>query len=424
VCLAALVVAAASGAACREAVLALAPAPETAAIRADELLGTLQARFGPRVADPRFDALRERLARAVLVPSRVYDKPAEGMRVDGESRTAAFLGRRTAAGYLLIPSPDAPRPRRPPQYAGEVRLRRVSGSEYEWSVRDELSVGGPYVSDLAAGFGAILGAARAAARDGMATVTPAFPRTARSLRGLLAVESLRAEPAPGGATAVDLAVRIRPEAIQAEYPAYARYLRQHVAPVRAHLGAVDEAGLRWCEVGLDQLRFSLRFAAADRSLVPLAGAPRACPAALRLQGEVLTRPGLFTIGLKGLDGDVRWTRAEGRFSIELRFARQPDWQLPFLVEPLIASSLRRPFEGEGISMRLAAEDDPIGGTLWTRALGLAVRESWIIRWLGGIVGGAAGDFVGAPERESERLNGDVLEALRADIRSELAGQTE
>jgi hypothetical protein len=417
---AAAIAAAASNAACRGAVLALAPAPETAAIRADELLSTLQARFGPRVADPRFDAVRAQLARAVFVPSRVYDKPVEGMRVDAESRTVALLGRRTAAGYLLVVSPDAPRPQRPPQYAGEVRLRRVSESEYAWSVRDELSVGGPYVSDLAAGFGAILAAARAAARDGMATVAPAFSGTARSLRGLLAVESLRAEPGPGGATAVDLVVRIRPEAIQAEYPAYARYLRQHVAPVRSHLSAVDEAGLKWCEVGLDQLRFSLRFAAADRSLAPLGGALRPCPAALRLQGEILTRPGLFTIGLKGLDGDVRWTRAEGRFSIELRFARQPDWQLPFLIEPLIASSLRRPFEGEGVSMTLAAEDDPLGGTLWTRALGLAVRESWIIRWLGGTVGGAAGDFIGAAERESERLNGEVLEALRADIRSELA----
>jgi hypothetical protein len=399
---------------------ALGPAPETAAIRADELLSTLGARFGPRVRNSRFDAAREQLARAVLVPSRIYGKPLEGMRVEGETRTTAFVGRRTAAGYLLVVSPDAPTPRTPPHYAGTVRLRRIAESDYEWMVRDELAVAGPSVADIEAGLGAMVTAAPAAARDGVPALAAAFPRTARALRGLVAVEALSAEPHPSGSTTIGAVLRIRPEAIQADYPAYAGYLRRHIAPLRYRLRVVDGAGLPWCEVEFHEMRFSLKLAAAGQSLAPLGGPPRPLPAALRLQGEILTRSGLFTAGLKGLDGDVSWTRADHRLAAAIRFPRQPDWQLPLLVEPLIASSLRRPFEGEGALASLSAEDDPLGGTLWVRELGLVVRESWIIRWLGGIVGGAAGDFVGDVERDSERLNGDVIEALRQDLRAELA----
>jgi hypothetical protein len=44
-----------------------------------------------------------------------------------------------------------------------------------------------------------------------------------------------------------------------------------------------------------------------------------------------------------------------------------------------------------------------------------VRESWIVRWLGGMASSAVGEFRRAAEQEADHLNAECLLALRDDI---------
>jgi len=51
----------------------------------------------------------------------------------------------------------------------------------------------------------------------------------------------------------------------------------------------------------------------------------------------------------------------------------------------------------------------------TREVGVAVQESAIVRWLGGLGSSAMNDFAGRAEAEENRYVFEVLSALRADF---------
>ena len=76
----------------------------------------------------------------------------------------------------------------------------------------------------------------------------------------------------------------------------------------------------------------------------------------------------------------------------MRFRREPKWDLPLATERLIRSPLRRPFEGRGSELRLAVRDDLGSQAMSVRQVRTAVRESAIMRWLGGLGATAFGDF--------------------------------
>jgi len=99
----------------------------------------------------------------------------------------------------------------------------------------------------------------------------------------------------------------------------------------------------------------------------------------------------------------------------MRFAKEPEWRLPPSVGYLLKSSLRRPFQGNGIPIRISIKDNPAAQTLLNRRLSLVVRESGILRFLNRLSGTAVGDFLGPSEREANRFNADAFRALRADV---------
>jgi hypothetical protein len=159
----------------------------------------------------------------------------------------------------------------------------------------------------------------------------------------------------------------------------------------------------------------LDLAVHDGRLAPLAGPPRRIPDRLRARVELTTKTGLFRTGFRDLVADVRLERDLARPGFALRFSREPDWRLPFLVEPLLHMSLRRPFEGEGALLAYALESGPDGRVRFTREIELSVRESWVLRWFGGIVGSAASDYRLTAEAEAELFSYELLEALREDL---------
>ena len=59
--------------------------------------------------------------------------------------------------------------------------------------------------------------------------------------------------------------------------------------------------------------------------------------------------------------------------------------------------------------------------LLVRDYRLAVRESWIVRWLGSLAGTAMTEFWRGAEEEADRFSGQVLEALRMDVAALIEG---
>jgi hypothetical protein len=89
--------------------------------------------------------------------------------------------------------------------------------------------------------------------------------------------------------------------------------------------------------------------------------------------------------------------------------------LPLTVGRLLRSSLRRPFQDQGIQVRMSIRDNPGSQTLLNRRGTLVVQESTILRFLNRLSGTAVGDFLGPSEREANRFNADAYRALRIDV---------
>jgi hypothetical protein len=135
------------------------------------------------------------------------------------------------------------------------------------------------------------------------------------------------------------------------------------------------------------------------------------------------RSGIFRVGARGLEAEVRLTRGPREKSFVASFRSEPDWELPFFIEPFLRAPLRRPFEGDGAVLGFGVRDSGGAQTLAVRDYRVAVRESWLIRWLGALTSDAVNEFQRGAEAEADRFYGQALAALRADALV-LAGATE
>ena len=125
--------------------------------------------------------------------------------------------------------------------------------------------------------------------------------------------------------------------------------------------------------------------------------------------------GRFSVGAERLAADVELTRTAGEKAFAARFHEEPDWQMPFLVDLFLGGPLSYPFEGEGSEVRWGAREASAGGTLLGGHYRARVRETWILRWLGGMTSHALGEFRRGAEREADQYARECLLALRDDL---------
>jgi len=381
------------------------------------LVEALADRFGPTEREPAFDALRPRLAHAVLVPSRVFDDPAAWTDRGDTWRAVEFAGYAAGGAYRMGVRADAPPPGAPGGYRGRVRLERVSGGRFEWSVDEELAVGRVRPSDLAAALEALFrGAEGSSEATARAAIAEALPRAASRLGPLLHLETLALERDAQGATAVRVAVRLTPAGIRGFAPRYAAFLQTYATPIRMRLLVADPAGVAWWSLVASDNLWTLRLRLRDGSLAPLEGpADRRVPSLLRATIDYSTRMGRFTVGASRLVAEVALTSTGIEKGFSARFLQEPDWQLPFLAELLLDGPLRFPFEGPGSEAGWAARETPEGATRFVRHYRARVCETWILRWLGGMTSTAVNDFRSGAEAEADRFQREWLLALRDDI---------
>ena len=312
-----------------------------------------------------------------------------------------------------------------------VGLHVERRGEYEWRVRDELAVGGLLPEDAARAFAALLGETEAAARDAQGApvdlrprVLSALPRAAAAFGRLYSLEVLQAMGEADGATAVELRVALEPERLRPSAPGFAWFLDKYVTPIELRAVASGTAGSAeeprlsgvtpiW-SLHAVRRRATLRLRVHDRQLAPAGRASATYGNRIRVALDYSTRSGPFRVGVSGLEADVALVGTPREKSFTASFRQEPEWRVPFLIRPLLRGSLKRPFEGEGSSLSYALAQAE-GVTRLERSYRLPVKESWIVRWIGGLTSSSVSDFRRQAEAESDQFTADGLGALRQDL---------
>ncbi|MGK2936080.1 MAG: hypothetical protein ACSLFE_12675 [Gemmatimonadaceae bacterium] len=393
------------------------PAPARAA--ADDLFGSLSARFTSPTRTPKATAARRKFGRHTFTPSLIYNDTSVWNYVNGRDSTRALIlaGRAAPRGYLIVPRVPAPVPNAPADGIHGLHLKRLSATEYEWTTTSDFSVGSispeGFARVIAGLFTAADGRSSAALR---AQFRSELPRTFAALERLWRVDTLRTVQDREGGTTLTLRMRITPERLPG---AYADYLKEYLSDTRMRLIATDARGSRWLEVSLRDKLFTVRLRTRDGRLAPLEGGTRALPDALILRTDLTTKIGLFTVGWSDLVGDFSIIRGANQRGWLFQFRKAPEWRLPLGVHHLIPTPLKRPFAGEGASYQILVYSLPNGQTIVSRRGNVVVQESGILRFFARLSARATGDFYGTTEMDESRFLQDMFAAMRSDVTARL-----
>ncbi len=386
---------------------------------ADEFFYSISSRFTSIQRAPKLVHARQRFGHQALVPSGIFNDTSVWMSMvsDGDStRLFSDDGYMTGERYVVVPHSSTEPPRNLAESREVVKLRRLSGDEFEWFTNVDVAVGHVGAAEMMN----VLDAALSAGEKRPSATTRAdyrtgFPRTTAALGRLFSLDTLKVTPDGDGATTFDLGIRLTPDTLKKWMPAYAKYIDKYVRTGRYSIAVKDRSGARFFEGSAQDYWMHFRVRSKDGRLVPLAGALRPMPENLQIEASMQMKILLFTVGFRKLTGDLNLVRTQHERAYSLRFATEPDWILPPTVHFFLKTPLRRPFTGKGIPLYISLRDNPGAQTILNRRAMMVVQESAILRFLNRLSGTAVGDFLGPSEREANRFNADAFRALRADI---------
>lgn len=411
------VLAAIANAACRESAAAFGPGLPFARQNADEFLYSVGSRFTNIQRPQRILRARAQFGHYALTPSGVYNDTTIWLSIGPDSaRLFGDDGHFSYDRYIVNTALSTDPPDQLTESREIVRLRKLSDNEYEWFTNVEVAIGrigARNIADvIAASLAAGEGKTPAAIR---ANYNAAFPRTVAALGRLFTIDTLRTTTDSDGATTFEIAIRLTPDILKETMPHYAAYIDKYISKGKYRITLTDETGAHWFDAWAADYYMHFRMRSKDGHFAPLEGAVRPMPLSLTIHLDMSMKILIFTVG---------WTEMVGSFDVidtphergwSMRFAREPDWHLPLTVGTLLRSPLRRPFQGQGIPVRISVRDNPGAQTILNRRGSLVVQESGILRFLNRLSGTAVGDFLGPSEREANRFNADAFRALRLDV---------
>ena len=394
----------------------LGPDRRSARSNADALFGALATRFDNVQRAPKFYQARSKLGRYALSPSGVYSDTSVWTALGGDStRTLTLLGTHTPTGYLFAPYASVATPTATGDARHVIRLHRRGESEYDWDTAVDHAIGSVTAREIAAALTAFVSAPQHAAGDVHAQNQALFPQTSRVLGELFSLDTLRAIPIGDGSSAVLVRFRMDPDRIAKTRPNFSKYLDKYVSPARYRLRLQDGGGATWLDASGSDNVFTIRYRVRDGQLLALTGVPRPLPDTMQINLDASAKFMIFRVGVSRLIGDFAFVRSDGERGWAMHFRHEPDWHFPLAVNHLISTSLRHPFEGEGITVRISVRDRPGSQALLSRHASVSVQEGGIVRWLGGLGNSAMSDFAGRAEAEENRYVFEVLSALRTDF---------
>jgi len=296
-------------------------------------------------------------------------------------------------------------------------LRKIDNDEFEWFTNVDIGAGTITGRDFANVISALMKSAEKRTPGAIrADYRESFPRTTQSLGRLFSLDSVRVTHDADGATTILLGIRLDPARLKPTMPAFAAYLQKYATESRYRSVVTDKRGGRWVELSGANNFMTLRLRSIDGRFAPLNGPIRPIPSDLQMQSDFNTKILVFRVGFSKLVSDLNVIESATERGWQLRFTREPDWRLPPAVGYLIKTPLRRPFQGQGIQVRLALISSAGGKSLIARRTSATVQESGILRFLNRLTGTAMGEFVGKAEAEENRFSAEVFNAMRLDAR--------
>ena len=395
----------------------LGPDRRTARANADALFGGLATRFDNVQRAPKFYEARSKLARYALSPSGVYGDTSVWTALGRDStRTLTLLGTHTPTGYLFAPYASVATPTATGDARHVIRLHRRGESEYDWDTAVDHAIGSVTSRQIAAALTALVSAPQQVAGAKVHAENQAlFPHTSRVLGELFSLDTIRAVPVGDGSSTVLVRFRMDPDRIAKTRPNLSKYLNKYVSPARYRLRLQDGGGTMWLDAAGSDNVFTISYRVRDGQLLPLTGSARPLPDTLQINVDFSAKFMIFRVGVSRLIGDFAFLRSDEERGWAVHFRHEPDWHFPLAVNTLIRTSLRHPFEGEGITLRVSIRDRSGSQALLSREASVSVQESTIVRWLGGLGNSAMSDFAGRAEAEENRYVFEVLSALKADF---------
>jgi hypothetical protein len=386
------------------------------------MFGALAARFDHVEREPKFEQARLKLSKYALTPSKLLNDTSVWTSVADTGRVLTLSGSLVNGRYRFAPRAQVRTPDKPGDSRHYIRLRRIGESDYDWRTDVDHHIGIVRALDVATLARTLLASAEGrSANDIRADYRLAFPRTSRALGTLLSLDTLRAVSLGDGTTALTFGIKIEPGRLRPTAPNFAKYIDKYVEPARFRLMLVDPRGGTWVDAAGDDNYIALKLRTRDGQLVSLNGPPRALPDSLILRIDAIAHFLIFDVGVSKLIADFSFVRSDHDRAWVMRFRQEPDWHFPLAVRHFIRAPLRRPFEGEGAVLRIGVRDVPGGPAMLYRHGQLAVRESAILRWLGGLGSTAMSDFAGRAEVEENRWLAQALYAMRDDAVALLGG---
>lgn len=375
---------------------------------------------------PFYAAARAKIGKRALAPTEVFnDTTTWTSRPDAKNRLLMAEGVSTADGrYRFTQRLLAPFPDRLADARHLTQLTKLANDgEYEWRTSVDFALGSMTPTDWGTGFRALLGSAENRTdADLRADVRSTLPKTTAALGRMFSLDTLHAQKMSDGTTAISIVTTVHPDWLKQGFPLYATFVAKYVSPAAYHIVLRDGSGVRWVDARANDRGLTVRLRVLNGGLVPLDGAVHAMPDTLRLSMDASTRFSIFTIGMKGMQGTIVFLRSAGERGWALRFDKAPEWQLPLFAASMLKTPLRRPFEQGGVTGKISFRQGAGGQTYITRDFKFAVQESAVTRFLGGLSGSAFSEFDGPAEKEENRFNAELFQAMRDDLRGLRYGQ--
>ena len=403
--------------ACRESAAAFGPNLPLARQNADEFFYSVGSRFTSIQRPQRILRARAQFGHYALTPSGVYNDTAIWLSVGPDSaRLFGDEGHFSIDRYIVNAALTNTSPDALTESREIVRLRKLSGNEYEWFTNVEVAIGRIGAKNIADVIAATLAAGEGKSSAAIrANYNAAFPRTVAALGRLFTIDTLRTTTDGEGATTFDIAIKLTPDILKATMPHYAAYIDKYISKGKYRIVLTDQTGAHWFDAWAANYYMHFRMRSKNGHFAPLEGAVRPMPPSLAIHLDMSMKILVFTVGWTEMVGDFDIIDTPHERGWSMRFAKEPEWHLPLTVGTLLKAPLRRPFQGAGIPVRISVRDNPGSQTILNRRGSLVVQESGILRFLNRLSGTAVGDFLGPSEREANRFNADAFRALRADI---------
>ncbi len=402
---------------CKATAPAFGPGIAAARQNAEEFFYSIGSRFTNIQRPARIIHARSQFGHYALTPSGVYNDTTIWLATGPDSaRIFGNEGRFAYDRYIVFARLSNTPPDALTESREIVRLRKLAGDDYEWFTNVDVALGSIAAKSIADVLAATLEAGEGRSPASIrGDYTTSFPRTGTALGRLFSIDTLRAAVDSEGATTYDLAIRLTPQVLKGWMPHYAAYIDKYISKGKYRITLRDKTGARWFDASAADYYMHFKVRSRGGRLAPLEGSVRQMPEALTIQLDMSMKILVFTVGWNEMLGDFNVINTPHERGWAMRFAKEPQWRLPPTVGYLLKSPLRRPFQGQGITVRISIKDNPGTQTLLNRRGTLVVQESGILRFLNRLSGTAVGDFLGPTEREANRFNADVFRALRADV---------